>query len=132
MSGSAPVCLDTRVLSHYLRGKEKARQIVEQYQNIYTTTINVAEFYMGYYKVRKILDETEEEIRNFFMTLRPRMLDYEAARLAGQLYAGPLKAEPIGWRDTFIAAICLNNGETIVTNNVRHFKRVPKLDVIEY
>ncbi len=87
---------------------------------------------MGYYKAGTISKEKGEKIKSFFDSLNPRSLDYNAAQLAGELFAGPLKGQAIGWRDTFIAAICLRNGGRIATNNVEHFLRVPNIEVIRF
>ncbi len=56
--------------------------------------------------------------------------DEEAAEEYGRLGAH-LEAQgtPIGEADTQIAAIALANDLTVVTGNVRHFERVPGLNV---
>jgi len=48
----------------------------------------------------------------------------EADEQAGHLMASPLKkGTPIGDVDAMIASVALVNGETILTNNVKHFKK---------
>jgi tRNA(fMet)-specific endonuclease VapC len=42
------------------------------------------------------------------------------------------KGEPIGTFDTLIAAHALALGVTLVTNNTRHFRRVPGLRVASW
>ncbi|MBN2150769.1 MAG: type II toxin-antitoxin system VapC family toxin [Candidatus Lokiarchaeota archaeon] len=44
----------------------------------------------------------------------------------------PRHPYPLAVLDTFIAAIVLQHGKTIVTGNPEHFKRVPGLHVVEY
>jgi predicted nucleic acid-binding protein len=130
------VCLDTRILSMFLKGKPAVKQILDEYKanrfELYTTTVNIAEFFMGYYKTHLVVEEDVSRLREFFWTLHPRAIDYEAAHLSGQLYATTLKDQPIGWRDTFIAAIVLLNGKKIITSNNEHFQRIPELEVIEF
>ena len=130
------ICLDTCILSQFLHGKTAAQKLIEEYEEygceVYTTTINITEFFMGRYKVAEISDETLNSLKDFFVTLHPRPVDYEIAALAGKLWATTLRGQEIGWRDTYIAAIVLLNGQSIVTSNIEHFKRVPGLDVIEY
>jgi predicted nucleic acid-binding protein len=73
-----------------------------------------------------------KQLSDLFQTLHPRALDYESAYLAGKLFGTFLKGREIGWRDTFIAAIALLNGKTIITNNIEHFQRIPDLNIIKY
>ena len=130
------ICLDTRILSTYLKGKESAYELIEKYQTdgyeLYTTVVNITEFFMGLYKIGIVSEVKKKRLKNFFLTLHPRSIDYEAGVLAGNLYATTLKGQPIGWRDTFIAAIVLLNGRFIITSNPDHFKRIPDINVIEY
>ncbi|MEX2715775.1 MAG: type II toxin-antitoxin system VapC family toxin [Candidatus Sigynarchaeota archaeon] len=130
------VYLDTRVPSQYLNKKAKAKKVIDEFQqqgfDVYTTTINVTEFFMGLYKVREASTAELEKLKDFFFTLHPFGVDYETALVAGKLFASLLKGKAIGWRDTFIAAIVLQHGSTIVTSNADHFKRVSGLTVVEY
>ncbi len=116
--------------------KAKAKRAIDDLQqqgfDVYTTTINVAEFFMGLYNVKEPSPAELEKLRDFFLTLHPFGVDYDMSHVAGKLFARLLKGNAIGWRDTFIAAIVLQHGKTIVTSNPDHFKRVPELSVIEY
>ena len=78
------------------------------------------------------MDDELTRLKDFFLTLHPRVVDYETAKTAGNLFAILLKGNAIGWRDTFVAAIALQHGKSIITSNPEHFKRVQGLDVIEY
>ena len=130
------VCLDTRILTMYLKGKKTALNLLNNLKKedtmFYTTVINISEFYMGYYKTNIMTEEKNAKLQEFFTILHPKNLDYASAELAGKLYATALKSDPIGWRDTYIASIVLLNGKKIITSNKKHFKRVPQLDIIEY
>ena len=130
------VCLDTRILSMFLKGKQSAKELILEFKTkefeIYTTTVNISEFFMGYYKTNIVVEEDVRKLKDFFWTLHPRTIDFEVAHLSGKLYATIIKDYPIGWRDTFIAAITMLNGKKIITSNVDHFNRIPELEVIEY
>ena len=130
------VCLDTRILSMFLKGKQSAKKLINNFKTkefeVYTTTVNISEFFMGYYKTNIVVEDDVRRLKDFFWTLHPRSIDFEVAHLSGKLYATILKDQPIGWRDTFIAAITLLNGKKIVTSNVDHFKRIPELELFEY
>ena len=137
-SDSKAICLDTRILSNLLKGIDLALQLMEKCKNqgfeLYTTSINVAEYYNGLFKVKShiISEHKLKALKDLFKTLHPRALDYEAAYLAGKLFGTILKGREIGWRDTFIAAIVLLNGNMIITNNAEHFQRIPDLKIIKY
>ena len=123
-------------MSQYLNKKAKAKKTIDELQqqgyDIYTTTINVTEFFMGLYNVREPSPAELEKLRDFFLTLHPFGVDYDTSLVAGQIFARLLKGNAIGWRDTFIAAIVLQHGKTIVTSNPDHFSRVAGLSVIEF
>ncbi len=130
------VCLDTRVLSGFLKGKQIALDLIDNFQSkkfeIYTTTANISEFYMGMFKTNILSEKKIKEIDKFFKTLHPRPIDYNTGFLAGKLYSTELKGQEIGWRDTFIAASVLLNGQIIITSNYKHFERINDLEVIKY
>ncbi|MHA1489977.1 MAG: type II toxin-antitoxin system VapC family toxin [Promethearchaeota archaeon] len=129
-------CLDTRILAFYLKGISSAQKLIEELKEkeyeIYTTMINITEFFMGIFKINNISEEKIRSLKLFFLSLHPRTLKYETCVLAGNLYATTLKGREIGWRDTFIAAITLLNGKTIITSNKNHFNRIPDIEIIEY
>ncbi len=130
------VCLDTRIVSNYLKGKDSAKKVIDDFKangyEIYTTMINITEFFMGAFKVGSISKEKLNMLKEYFLGLHPRTIDYKTGVLASNLYASTLKGKEIGWRDTFIAAITLQNGKTIITSNPDHFKRISEIEVIEY
>ena len=51
-----------------------------------------------------------------------------AARRAAELHR-LLRENPIGDRDTLIAGVCLAIQRPLLTSNLRHFQRVPGLEV---
>lgn len=54
---------------------------------------------------------------------------WRAARVSRALRA---TGEPIGDHDTWIAALALQHGRTVVSRNERHFRRVPELSLRLY
>lgn len=130
------VCLDTRIVSRFLARKERAITLVQEYKDaqyeIYTTTVNVSELMMGLWKIGPISNQRMTELTNFFMDLHVRALDFESSVMAGKIYGEILRGKEIGWQDTYIAAIVLNNGKKIITSNPQHFERIPDLEVIGY
>ena len=130
------VCLDTRILSAFLKKKESAKKIIDEFEEkkyeIYTTMINITEIFMGLYKINLVPEEKIKSLKEFFLALHPRTLDYNTCVLSGKLYATVLRGKEIGWRDTFIAAITILNGKVIITSNPEHFNRISGLEIIEY
>jgi len=94
--------------------------------------INITEIFMGLYKINLIPEEKIKSLKEFFLALHPRTLDYNTCVLSGKLYATVLRGKEIGWRDTFIAAITILNGKVIITSNPEHFNRISGLEIIEY
>jgi len=123
---------DTDFLVALLRSNPQAIAELEQLAQaetvVCTTHLNVCELFKGAYRssnarkaaeaVRKLLD---------FFTVVPFTLeaDEEAGRLLAALQH---QGTPIGDIDAIIAAVALTNQETVLTNNVKHF-RAAKVNV---
>jgi len=121
--------LDTSIIIAYLRQKQPTADSVDQLDGeLFSSFICLSELYEGiaYAKERK---RAEEAVLGFFQGLAGIFsIDSDTARRFGYLRAH-LKArgEVLEDIDTFIAATCLSQNTTLVTLNVRHFKRVPDL-----
>jgi predicted nucleic acid-binding protein len=90
-----------------------------------TTAITVYEIWRG-------LDSADavDRARRAFRGIRVYPLNAVAARHAAELERR-LEGSPIGERDTLIAGICLAVQRPLLTANVRHFRRVRGLDVVQ-
>jgi tRNA(fMet)-specific endonuclease VapC len=126
--------LDTNVLSEVLRrvpsAAVMARLAEADPDDLYTTSITVMELRYGAAR--------RPDRRRFWARLqrealsRVRVVGIGAreAETAGDLLADlAAGGVPIGIEDTLIAAAALTNGLALVTRNVRHFERVPRLEV---
>lgn len=131
-------CVDTTYIIHLLRKHEGALRKSEELDlegNIITTEINVYELFYGIYKSKGI--KTNKRIRKLNIVLDKLEilpLDHKASLKAAEI-AGELskKGLEIGSHDCMIAAIMLSNGcNTIITDNVEHFKRIKNLNVETY
>ena len=124
------VCLDTDFLIELDRQQQRAvakiTELADREEIIYTTIINVAEYYAGAHKSRNknAVQMAKDYIRDFSVLL----LDEQSALVWAKLY-NELRANAIGDRDLFIASIALANKQTLVTRNLKHFERVPGLTV---
>ena len=106
---------------------ERLKQLEEEGETVYTTTISVAELYLGAYssKDRAKALKDAKSLLEMFAVLN---LDYESAKTWAEL-AQATKSNTIGDRDLFIASIVLANKQVLITKNRKHFERIPGLQV---
>jgi tRNA(fMet)-specific endonuclease VapC len=126
-------CFDTDVISATMRRNAPLhlvrRLAVVPAGDQFTTSITLGELVYG--AARKGSEDVVERVRDLVLSgLAVLAFDRSAAELYGRLRAqlereGRRLAEP----DLRIAAIALARDLTLVTGNVRHFKRVPDLRV---
>ncbi len=126
-------CFDTDVISATIRPAPPLHLLrrlatvppAEQF----TTSITVAELIYGARRAgREALTARVEAVVRGAQTVLP--FDTVAARRFGVLKAElESRGEPLAEPDLRIAAIVLSRGLTLVTRNVRHFRRVPGLAV---
>jgi len=67
---------------------------------------------------------SEEELERIFGGIEELWKTYEAGSIAADLGS---QGEPIGARDPMIAGIAMRYGEALLTQNTRHFSRIPLL-----
>ncbi|MCX7925090.1 MAG: PIN domain-containing protein [Fimbriimonadales bacterium] len=124
-----PVVIDTDIMLDILRGRnEQVRYQAQQYTLHYPrysiTQITLTELAHGFYKregslttLNKILAQCE------ILTLTD-----SAAMLAGEMLARlESSGLTIGFADTIIAAVAVDQGRTLVSANEKHFRRIADL-----
>lgn len=123
-------CLDSDLLVAILRGKEEARTIVEELDEESkgaTTSVNAFEVYFGANKSAK-KDDNVKQASKLLERLTVFPLDLSSSRKAAEISAKlGANGETIDFRDAMIAAIAEENGLTLVTRNISHFKRIKGL-----
>jgi predicted nucleic acid-binding protein len=127
--------LDTDVVSNLLRPLPSIA-LMRQVGDVATTeqcisSITVGELMFGAHRAE---GRTAEIVARIEQVILPNLevlpFDGAAARIYGELRADlERRGVPIGDADTRIAAIALVRSLTVVTGNVRHFERVPGLEV---
>ncbi len=121
------VAADTDVVIDFLRaqdpGAAAVRALIRQ-RRLALTAVTAFELRLGADFVHR------RDVIEPLLARRTRPLDLRAAVLAGQV-AARLRAdgEGIGMADSLQAGICLRFGLPLLTRNVRHFSRVPDLEV---
>ena len=93
-----------------------------------TTAVSVFEIWRGCETKRQ-----EEETRRALRGIRVYPFNEPAARRAGEI-SRTLEGtgQGIGERDTMIAGVCLAVGLPLATGNLKHFARVPGLDLDDW
>lgn len=108
------------------RAIAKVSELSDNGELLFTTIINVAEYYAGTFRSKT--KGAVENARDYLQQFSILMLDEDSALLWGRLYS-ELKSNVIGDRDLFIASIALSNKQTLITRNKKHFERIPGLQV---
>jgi len=131
------VVLDTDILIGYLRGNEKAINLIlnlKKEENFLNTTVfNAAELYKGCYvmknvakglmKVKALLEALDE-----ILTFNSYAIE-EYAKISADLKK---RGSSIGVMDELIASICIVHDEIFYTGNTKHFERVENLSFLNW
>ena len=117
---------DTDVLIDFLAGREPAFTRVQREVatgGLLTTSINRFELLTGAKTTKQ-----QSEIHFVLESIKTLPLDAAAAdRAAAVRRRLESQGQGIGFADSLIAGIVLENGATLLTRNLRHFQRVPEL-----
>lgn len=112
---------------------ERPRKVLERFVRTEVGAIAVSSVTVGElaYGVGKSGSKRNREaLEAFLLPLEVVPFDFAAALAYGEVRANlESKGRPIGPLDTMIAAHAMTLGLTLVTNNLREFKRVPGLVV---
>ena len=122
--------LDADTVSYALRGQGHVADRVLDHppSDLCISSITLAE--LGFGAESKKSQKLRRAIRTFVRDVAVVPFDEGAAERFAVLAAGLAKSgTPIGVLDTLVAAHALSLGLTVVTNNTRHFRRVPGLKV---
>lgn len=125
--------LDTNTLSFAIRGVGHAgdRLLATDPGDVAISAMTEAELWNGVRKLGSASLRRAVEAILTSMSVLP--ITSEVARDYGDLRAWLEKrGRPIGLADTFIAAHARSMGLTLVTNNTRHFTRVPALNLDDW
>ncbi len=123
--------LDTNTFTAIIKGHPKALAafVKLDIKNIKLSVINLGEIEFGL-KHNPVGSLKLARIQSLLEDVEVLALDQQSALIYGEIRADQQKkGEPIGSNDFWIAAHALSLGATLVTNNVREFKRVKGLKV---
>jgi len=122
--------LDADTVSYALRGQGRvaARLLEHQPSELCVSAVTLAELNFGAEARRS--QKIGRAIRSFTKDVTVVPFDEASAERFGVVAAAlSTRGRPIGLYDTLVAAQALALGLTVVTNNSRHFSRVPGLAV---
>ena len=123
--------LDTDTCIYWLRNRQSVRERVREvgWNQITICVITVAELYYGAYNSDRVTENLARA--EFFIQQLPVLpLSNNALRRFGKLKAELRKAgQPLADFDLLIASIALAEGYVLVTNNTRHYDRIPELQL---
>jgi predicted nucleic acid-binding protein len=124
--------LDTNIISYFLR---KDTGIINKIGNILTKRDKIIISNIVYYEIRRGLlsnfaPKKTATFNQFCNVHEVGITDKETAEVAASVYS-KLKKKGILIEDAdlLIAAFCLQNNYTLVTNNVKHFENVEGLKI---
>jgi tRNA(fMet)-specific endonuclease VapC len=121
--------LDTNVVSLALRGL--APRVVSKLAGLRRSDVAVSvitEMELCYGLARRPSARTRDAVEGFLHAIPIAPLPDDIAPVYGEVRAElERKGRPIGALDTIIAAHALAIGAVLVTDNVREFRRVPRL-----
>ncbi|MEQ9715939.1 MAG: type II toxin-antitoxin system VapC family toxin [Candidatus Asgardarchaeia archaeon] len=122
------IVLDTDVLINFLRGDLATKDILFSINEpLATTVINAYELMRGAITIKK-----QKTIKEFIETINLLPLDKKATFIATDIYLHLRKSGTIiNELDILIAAITVANDGTLFTYNIRHFERIPQLNLLK-
>lgn len=129
-----PLLFDTDAISELLRPKPNptyldwVRTIPREHQ--FTSAICVAELFKGAFRS----SARDRHLHNIEQRILPAVtvlpFDIATARVFGQIRAYlEEKGRPLPDADIQIAATAMHHGLELVTGNIRHFRRIPRLQL---
>ena len=122
---------DTDTVIYYLNGMERVVTRFEATRpgSRHITLITLGELYFGIYRSEQI-DKNLRRYRQLFRTLKLVPFTPAVSEHFGTIKAHLAdRGEMIGDHDIWIAAHALVHGATLLTNNVRDFRRIPELRI---
>jgi len=133
--------LDTSYLIDLIRGRPEAvkiaRKIDEEKAYVAISVVTMHEYLLGVFlsywnekeKLKKMLERAEVELARF--DIIPYTTEI-AKRVAEILAYLSKKGEALSLSDVIIAATAITYRLKLVTRDVRHFSRIPKLEIATY
>jgi len=129
------IFLDSDTLSYYFSGNkkiyDKIREAINNNEKMAITAINVYEILKGF---RWHKNKNKELLfNNFLENILVFSINDNVIDLAADIYANlRVNGKVVGDADILIAAIVMNNKGKLITNNIKHYKNIKNLEVLNW
>ena len=119
--------IDSTFIVDVLRNEKNAIRFLESKEESSLFQISAQSVFEIYQFIGK------QKIDEFFIQMPIISVSFEIAKIAGEIQRMlKLKGQEIDNADCIIAATALSLKEAVITRNVKHFSRIPNLEIIEY
>lgn len=121
--------IDTDVLIWYLRGNEKALEIIENQNGFFVSVITYIELVQGMRNKKEL-----NELRYAFREWNTKILYINEDISAKAMFyiERYFLSHSLGLADALICATALVNGLPILTGNDKHYKMINELEIIKF
>ena len=126
------IFLDTDILVNILRRKNRGEQWKDflKDKSIAFTTITAFELFLGA-EISKKYDQNMKAIKSLIQQFPVLPLSIKSSYIAASIYSDlQKKGQMIELNDIYIAAVTLEHGAELATDNVNHYQRVSQLKII--
>jgi len=127
--------LDTNIMSYWI---QKDNQIAEQINKVIKQGNEIIISPVTYYEIRRGFKHKAAPNKEFAFSIICKSYEIGEMNLAAwekaaDIYGKTRRAgNPIEDADILAAAFCIVNNYTLVTNNVKHFKGIDNLNIINW
>jgi tRNA(fMet)-specific endonuclease VapC len=133
--------LDTSALIAGERSGQTVRQMLQHVRaahgetDVAISTISVVEFTHGIYRAKTEVDRKRRQAfsEEVYRDLIVHPITLEIAQLAGRIEGEQAAlGNIIAFEDLLIGATALHLGFDVLTVNIKHFQRIPSLNVVQF
>lgn len=134
------VILDSSILIASERHRESVWEILERVEaacggtSAALSAVSAVELTHGIYRAKTESDRKRREVfvEELFRAVNVQPLTLEIARLAGRIHGEQMdQGISIDFPDLIIGATALHLGFDVVTLNIRHFRQIPGLSLVQ-
>ena len=119
--------LDTDILIDYFRGQLKTKEYIIQTQEQFTISRATHMELMFGARSKREMQTIHKQLKSLQITLLE--INDQISGKAGEFFQSYHHTFGLGIMDAFIAATAYVSGQTLVTQNIKHFRMIKQIDV---